>query len=293
MSGRIVAYGTRGILAARFARRSNWKRRGRIAGALWRNRKTVGSAFKQARRSFNNRKRKAGATPAPSTNRRRENIDQYETSSVAFLSLKPKTLKWNIIKGPASGTQMGEINSDFVRVVGVDMCLRASNRLVAEGRGRVPIMLHFGILQPKCHEKITGNEDMQKDFFRAYNNSSGNGRVDAIDFVEGGETNLKYDCNPINTRKWNVLMHKRIKVAGEATGNQANSHIVDFKKWTKIGRRYRLANNGTGGDVEFQQPFYWFMYYQPLELDVDPDWDPNAPDKFKYQIRTKLVFSDR
>lgn len=139
---------------------------------------------------------------------------------------------------------------DLAKLSGVKMCFEVTNVDPS------PMYMNFAVVRSK-DETVPD----VTNFFRSYDNSR------SIDFSQA-LSGLQFHCLPLNTDKFNILWHKRMRVNG-AIDNETQSpydqksgrSYLNFSKYIKIQRQMRY--NGTqnfpeNGNISL---VYWFTKF--------------------------------
>jgi hypothetical protein len=108
----------------------------------------------------------------------------------------------------------------------------------------IPITMHFAVISPK---QLTPSPISER-FFRSQENARGQ------DF-NNGLTGIQFDCLPINTDLYDVLMHKR-RTVNPSTGGfgfvpNSGKNYGTLQKYIKIKRQvaYDTEGNTTNGQL--------------------------------------------
>lgn len=230
--------------------------------------------------------------PERSTQRTTENVLGFHVGATSFPTVYPRRLYWDLVKIPKIGSGYSNLNGEFIAIKGIELTIRMVNRLNKVNFGRVPVKIHYGILQPHCHELISDDTEMKKDFFRAYGVVPNEGNSDTFSFVDDAVGTLRTDVVPINTNKFRVICHHKVNLGSQASGCQDMNHILDKKHWCSVNRTYRLNINEDETIATLKQPFYWFMWFQELDFTQPYSTSIEPQELCRFQIATKVVFND-
>lgn len=174
------------------------------------------------------------------------------TQDVNLIARSTRTLyNTNVIEIPKTTTN--EIDSrqrDIVFLKGVKLCFETRN-LSAE-----PITFNIAYVSPK-HDLDSPFTD---DWFR------GSGNTRSLNFDHTILNSNDFHCRPINTDKWNILMHKRFKLDPKdiSTSITTTRHsstrpsYMTFQKYLKINRQIRFNDDSSVQSRSKLHLVYWY-----------------------------------
>lgn len=273
---------------------------GNVAGFLYRNKNDIYKVGKGIKRTYDrarsrSRKRKGSASrAAPSTNRTSEVRQKYDTPINGSTTVPMKELQYDKIAMPFEGVGSARVSSDHVYIRGIKICLRAFNTYKKADKP-YPVMLHYAIIQPKCNEDVSGPVEFRTRFFKDSNATSA---IDEQDFPSKSygtydQWGIEIDCSAINTRRWNVITHKKWRLESETSTDQSQNHELVFEKYFPIKRYYKMQTHMVGGTYTFElaQPFYHVLWWQP----VDPEGYQTgySGDGVRYCHMTRMIYDEK
>lgn len=165
---------------------------------------------------------------------------------------------------------------DLVRFVGTKICIQIANEL----SDSTPLVVNFAVVHPR--DQNTVNNDK---FFRSFGNER------SQDFGITLSANDLH-CLPINTDRYTVLTHKRIKLGGYnvTTANRFKTQNYDtFKEmslWVPINRQLRYP--ATGSQPEQGNVFLVWWCDQFLQ----PAGSSTVADVMAYDIKAYKYFKE-
>lgn len=138
---------------------------------------------------------------------------------------------WDLTEIGGSGDDINKRERGIVRIGGWRIDYEAKNNIEA------PIYINMAIIS----QKACNNSNVNSDFFR----SSTSQRGVAFD---AALTDLERFYNGINSDKWTILMHKRMRLAGNKDSSpgttefysSAKTSYVTLDKFIKLGRQVRF-----------------------------------------------------
>lgn len=261
MPGALTRYGSRGGLIRYGSYGNPYLRAG---ATLYANRRRIRMglrAVRGAKRAFTSyrarsRKRakfspkRMGSPPntnSPKTNTVHQLLTQFDTRTLGLIDLT--TIQ--------RGDGINERERDTLHLSGVKFCWELRNDT------ELPLYLNMAVVHIKGCTPI---EDIAKDFFRGAGNNTSNGRF--LDFSDELTSN-EFRCLPLNTDKFVVLHHKRMRLipqdqSAERINDQSGRNYRNVDWYTKINRTIQYDENGARTDNSNLYFMYWCdQYLQP------------------------------
>lgn len=180
-------------------------------------------------------------------------------ASNSFVPLDRKTLAANVIKfcdPPGDNDELRSARQMTFHVSGFKLCCTFRNV-----NSSFPIHVHMAIVQPKQPNinisTLKGN--MLTD------DSNGNDRYQNwVDASTSAFWDRGVDCANLNTEKFNVFMHKRMKLAasGGTTDVDPNrSSWIHFEKYFKINKKFQFE---TTTATDPMRPLWCLVWYETI-----------------------------
>jgi len=131
--------------------------------------------------------------------------------------------------------------------------------------------LNVAIIAPKENNNKLPDDPsaFETDFFGA---RGGNGTNRAIDFSNALNSN-QFRCAPINTDKWVVLRHYRMKLGVPAV-NGAPAFHKTLDTYVKVNRQIQFSSDGE--DASVQNPIYMVFWADDVMAIGGASGRPNA-----------------
>lgn len=178
-------------------------------------------AFKKAQNVVNKRKTtaKIGEDPGEATARTSRTVDE---SNVGRNS---RTLYANNILDINRGTGLHQRMRDIIHVKGFKVCMEVKSNTSSVSAGN-ELLFNLALVCPKGQQTVDTTR-----FFRDYHSDSRN-----QDFSVA-LTSSEFHCLPINTDKYNILMHKRYRLGDSL--NDVNPSYRFIQEYVPINRQFR------------------------------------------------------
>lgn len=235
MPGTLVRYGAYGAKRMRYANmavgayRVAYANRGKVSKAA----RTIGRAWRRSRKASRKRKtwsrQHIGERVGTSTSKR-DNIRE-----IGLRSLNSRTLDvTNLTDNLSKATGLNEVNArqrQIVNLRGIKFCFTHQNR------EPTPYVLHYAVLNPKGDQSGVGTTD----FFRGHENERAQNFANVL-------TGLQFECLSINTDRFNVVLHKRIRLVPDSSGfgfvTNSGNNWGSYHKYIPIKRQIRYNTTG-------------------------------------------------
>jgi len=145
------------------------------------------------------------------------------------------------------GTNPNQRNRDIVNFRGVKICCDFMNVGV-----NVDIFVNYALVSPKAGITV----DLER-FFRS------NAAERAIDFDDQGLTAMDYHCRAINADIYNIITHKRLRLARQSAEVQNGNFTYSRRvmRYVPIKRQLRYQDLGGGLGEECTTPIFFIWWY--------------------------------
>lgn len=163
---------------------------------------------------------------------------------------------------------------DIVNVRGIKIVMEARNNLTS------PVYFNIAILATKIGSSISNTE-----FFRDYSTER------SINFGDASLGGLDYNRLPINTDRYQIMMHKRYRLrgydleAGTSYLNAGGVSYMNFTKYLKINKQVRYD-----GTSAFALTPVFLVFWCSKFLDEAPA--DNTISTMAYSLRTTIFFKE-
>lgn len=247
-------FGSRAARFAPYMLTRSQRTAGRAILGAYRNRKRIRSAARTIGRAWKKSRARRAAPGARQSARTNGEVINGET--IPMRQIQVKNLKW-----PNSGTSSGQRIGPTIKLSGFRLCEQFHNDL------EYPIVIHYALLQYRAQ----GTDTIQTDFFRD-TTAVGDRSSNFVNAVAGGTTDdfpyeFKYDCYPINSNKFHVLMHMKRVLAAENTDIKWNWDTWKFQKWINMkGKKFTFDDDS---DPNPTKSIFRVFWWQPLRIG---DW---------------------
>lgn len=185
-------------------------------------------------------------------------------NTVQFVPVNPspwqtRSLYQYDLTGIPQGDNLTQRTRDIINLKGFKICASFQNKAIDR-----QLFVNYALLNPKNNvvcEEIA--------FFRSYGDDRG------IQFNSPNLTAMDYHCRPINTDQFNIISHKRFKLASANSSVQNNvSHERRVMRYIKCKRQLRYTRFDV--DSEFcSTPIYfvWWCDFEGNGTEVEPQSD--------------------
>lgn len=222
-----------GRVARRYGRRSRIGRAYGVASHVYRNRKRYKRAFSMAGRLAKRAKhvrfsaKNIGFTPGSSSSQ------VHRTTDTGGVNEASRTLYQHGLLDIPQGTDVGSRQRELAYVSGVRICGEIRNTHAG------PLYVNVAVLSPRA-----GASSIEtSDFFRAQgaNNNQSNRAVN----FSVALTSLDFKCLPINTDRYVVLKHKRMRLnevdnsASASFDSNSGRNYMNIDWWIPLKRQFR------------------------------------------------------
>lgn len=176
------------------------------------------------------RRRKVGERIGTSAAKTREVVSTVASNT----GIDTRTLYSQDLTEIPRSDNIGERERDIVNLRGFKICISLKNQ------DNTPVYYNLALVSFKGNVCATSQNQIETtNFFRDHSNSRGQ------DFSTG-LTALEFHCLPINTDLYNVITHKRYRIAGRTNSSEFSNHTASYKNidfYQKIKRQIRFANS--------------------------------------------------
>lgn len=163
-----------------------------------------------------------------------------------------KTLYTYEITGIPQGPEITNRTRDIINLKGFKICANFLNQRTNDN-----VFLNYAILNPKNDLVVTGDA-----FFRSYGLDRG------LPFDSNELTSMDYHCRPINTDQFNIISHKRIKIAAKSSDLQnVAPSAIRVMRFVKCKRQLRWTRftPEEGEPFEFCSTPIYFVWWCSIE----------------------------
>lgn len=276
-SAKLIAPYVRGALMA--SKYGKYARAGMAAANMYKTYKKN----RPAKASMSGRKRKRSRISST----KRSGANATQGSGQQYMDMRGAT---NLAMGlltivPVNFTQMTTLNeigrkSNNIRCSGIKICMNIFND------SPHPMEFHFCLLRAKEKEPSAVTQPWAKtDFFRDPKSSSDR----QADFPEAdGGYNTALKCWGVNTAKFNVLTHKKMRLGGRNSNISINDsrHVKRIERFFRINKKLSFEQ----GDVSRPDfPFLIAMWY----TSVDPNDYASLTNVMRYEAMNSVYFRSR
>lgn len=174
--------------------------------------------------------------------------------------------------------RLGEVQGTKIYVKGIKCCLYGVNESSNDLRDYI---VHFALIQPK--QVGTDATPISSNFF--VNPGGGAAGQDKyLNFVDVSTTSAwdpRYNCNGINPDRFNIITHKKYKLANNTPGSHA--HSMYKEGYYKINKTFEYAlDNAT----TVSRPIYAVLWYERIFGDVSTGLETSC----KFSLTTNCYF---
>ena len=251
------------VTMARYAykNRGKFKRAARMIGRAWKRRKVAANIMKRVG-EMRSRDTAKTHTAEDSLN---DNLETRQLYQENLLN----------IERAVSTNNIDQRQRDIVNVAGIKLCFMVRNNTTN------PLLFSYAVIQPKVGQPF---EDNAPDFFR------GTGNTRSFDF-NGNYNTLDYYCRPINSDKFNILMHKKLKVppksqsVSQLYNPNSGLNLKLRRHYLKINRQFRYQTNS----ALLVTPTIYFVYWADVPMQ---EQNATATPAFTFQRRFVTYFRE-
>jgi len=157
----------------------------------------------------------------------------------------------------AQGSAPNERNRDILNFRGVKICCNFINESLG-----VNLFVNYCIISPK-----SGIDVDEQDFFRSHVANRG------VDFNSPNLTSMDYHCRNINSDRYNIITHKRLKLASQNASLQNGSLRYSYavQRYVKIQRQLRYNNLSDELGEKCTTPIFFVWWYDAEGLGTEAD----------------------
>lgn len=246
-------------VAAFFASQHPYAKRARMAYSVgkfaysnrrraYRAARTIGRAWKRARRS---RSRRSRIDTSPQSGKQIQRFIFGSNSTTGVL--ERKTLHASIMRfanAPDSNDGLRQAPAMTYTCSGFSLCGNLFNTSTTD-----PIYVHMAIIQPKEDEATLAHirTDMLRD-----TNSTNQRHMDFTDFALVPGWDWIQSCAPLNPKKFNIFTHKKYIIPPN-NSNYSGRPMIHIKSWNKLNKRFAFQNTTA---TEVEKPMWFLMWYE-------------------------------
>lgn len=263
-----------------------------VARAAYRNRRSIGVAYRGLRNVTLRRRRRVRMTGSPHAGPANQawyltdgTVSQAGRASTISLQRKTAWFGTVQIAKPPSGVELlGQPARNQIKLKGIKVCLNAELQsfLVAD-----TCMFHFALIQPKGFDTQVAPLDLDSFFARPGGGTPGLDRTENfVQFAADPSVNWDYNCNGINREKWNIITHvkRRIHAKGDAYAGGGSS-IFCYEKYFDM-KKTRIMWDSINSTFQ-TRPLVAICWFERLTSD-----SVAGVNTMNLNINTKAFFSD-
>lgn len=279
----LVPYASRGIVRSyaryRFGR---YIRAARVAGymarGLYRNRKRIRTVAR-----FVMRKRRRTASSRFDGDRARGPSNQawYDSTGAntllgrsTIITLGRKKMYsavLEIAKAPSALEKLGQPARNEIKLKGLKICLNAElpSFVTAD-----TTMVHIALVQPKGFDTVVSPVDLDSFFSRPGGGIQGSDRTENfVEFATDPAVNWDFNCNGINTQKWNVITHVKRVLKCKGDAHQSGTSILRYEKYMSMKKK-RIMWDSINSNFQ-TRPLVLLVWHERLISDVNTSFNIN------------------